>query len=282
MRKDKLPDGRVLEAKEWENTKHLAFTFRKVFGETIQDEDQIYIHDTKLINLLQTHVGHYPAHALLGKDLRYFSPFESIVFEWDKLEEIASATNPDSADHQAESDLALLLKTISENCTDPKLDQLLKNRSVNKEQKRITFETLWTLFPPGEIIFGTPFQEQPQLFIVVDNLFPWPEPESRRGRPAPWLLKCWMYEWTGKKFLRKALKLKMDRFDGSKPINSLPYYPLRYHETRTDIEDELLKRGVEYRKLCIAKQGEQMFHYKGQVTFSRKWTVDPPPAESHV
>lgn len=276
-----MADGRVLTSKELESTKDLAFTFRKYLNDRYHNDDEIEIHDPALLKQLQTSLRHYPGHALSGETPTLHSPFESIILNWDKLEKIASAAKPDDANNQTQSDLELLLTTISKSSSDRRLDQLLKNRAVNMEQKRVTFESIWTIFPPGEIIFGTPFQNQPQVFIVIDNLNPWPKPESR-GKSAPWALKCWMYDWTGQAFLRTILKIKIDRFEGAKPINTLPYYPLRFHEKPGDIEDTLWKRGKNFRNLCIAQKGEQMFHYNGGATLSRKRLVDASQTDSSV
>ncbi|KAF4624368.1 hypothetical protein G7Y89_g13805 [Cudoniella acicularis] len=274
-RRDEYPDGTIPGSKELENTKPYAFTFRKFFNYR-HSEDEIVIHDTKLRDLLRSQLRHYRGHMLLGDTINLESPFEPIILNWDKLEKTGNAEGPSSVSDQTRSDLRLLLKTVSENSTDRRLEQLLKTRGLNMDQKRITYETLWTIFPPGEIVFGKPFQKQPQLFIVQDNVRPWPEPETPRGRSAPWVLKCWMYDWTGHVFLRTLLKLRFERFEGAKPINSLPYYPFRYHENRKDMEDELLERGKTYRRVCIAKKGEQMYHYKGGVIFSRRGITDTP------
>ena len=79
----------------------------------------------------------------------------------------------DGKDEQARLDLGLLLDTLSSGSGDQKLDKYLKVRESSKEQK-MTFESLWTIFPPGTLVYGKVFQGQDQIFIVQGNVRPWP------------------------------------------------------------------------------------------------------------
>lgn len=83
----------------------------------------------------------------------------------------------------------------------------------------ITFQTLWTLFPPGSLIYGKLFQGQDQVFIVEDNMGPWTDDQK-------FFLRCWTYDWDGSHFQRLPLKLEFKHFEESKPIDSLSFYPL--------------------------------------------------------
>ncbi|KAG9230858.1 AAA family ATPase [Amylocarpus encephaloides] len=264
-RRETLPDGTLLRPKVLENKNLYAFSLRKYFQLPFPADDEIDILGPELCELLRKNLSHYPGHTLMGENVMYEAPFEGITLNWDKLQKAA-----DSSQDQAASDLKLLMKTIRENSSDRRLQQYFKNRSQNLEQKRITFENLWTIFPPGEKVFGRPFQKQNQVFIVQDSVRTWPIEESTRGKSKPWIVKCWTYDWNGEFFIRTLVTLKIDRFDGAKPINSLSFFPLRYHENPEQIEDELEARGRKFRSLCIAKKGDQMFHYKGPAIFSKK------------
>lgn len=48
-------------------------------------------------------------------------------------------------------------------------------RETYLKEGAVQFDDLWTVFTPGTLINGTPFQKQDQLFIVQDNLAIWPE-----------------------------------------------------------------------------------------------------------
>ena len=168
--------------------------------------------------------------------------------------------------------MRLLLDTIANGSGDLKLDKYFKARHLHIEQKTVTFETLWTIFPCGALVFGRPFLGQDQVFIVQDNLRPWPW-VSRRNKA--WSLRCWAYDWDGKLFKRKAVRLEIEPFDSSKAITTLPYYPLKFHGRYEELKKDLIVRGKRYRERCTVKQGSRMFDYSGEVLFSKMGAFKP-------
>jgi len=122
-RRDEYPDGRIPGPKALENTKDIAFTFRK-FINYGRGYDELEVHDPELRSLLRSELRHYIGHMLLGDTIIISSPFEPIILNWDKLDATAKLEEPNKkASSQARYDLGLLLKTISENATDRRLDQ---------------------------------------------------------------------------------------------------------------------------------------------------------------
>ncbi len=76
----------------------------------------------------------------------------------------------------------------------------------------------------------------------------------------------------GEAFNRKSYVFEFEKFAGSKPINSLPCYPLDFYmngnrnETK-ELEESLMNRGSRFRELCSAGKGKQMFSYTGKVLY---------------
>ena len=236
------------------------------------NEGELDIRDMRLWKLLRGLLGHYPYHIFHGPPVTINSPYEPLILYWNRLEQATKEAPKVDDDKQARSDLQLLLETISNSSGDPKLDKYFK-RDFNKEQKSVSFETLWTIFPPGSLIYGRPFLGQDQIFIVKDNKRTWPY--RRRGSPneqGPWILICWIYDWDGsrKRFKRMPLSVEFEHFEGYKPITSLPYYPWELNENRAMITDKLIKRGKDYRKFCTTAEGSRMFDYKGEAIFARR------------
>ena len=215
--------------------------------------------------LLQKLLSHYPTHTFHGDPAPISSPYEAFVLNWDKLEKAAEEPCLDEEEKQARLDLKLLLDTVSSESGDEKLDKYFKIRVSLKEQKLVTFDTLWISFPPGALIYGKPFLGQDQIFIVQDNIRSWP-----RLNDKTWTLTCWTYDWDGQMFRRWALDVEIDQFDSQKPITSLPYYPLEYHPQAHELRMRLAERGRMYKKVCNTKQGLRMFDYKGEVVFGKK------------
>lgn len=245
-----------------------AFTLRKKLSHQSGEQNggEIEFMNLDLWNLLKDLLSHYPHHAFRGSPQMLSSPYKALVHNWDKLEQATKVKPKDERDQQARADLKLLLDTISSGSGDPQLDKYFKTRDLDREQKVVTYDTLWTIFPPGTLIYGKLFQEQDQVLLVYDNVFPWPG----STRDERWNLVCWTYDWDGKKFRRMAVSLKFENFEEKKPITSLPYYPLELHENHENIRKDLIKRGKKYQEFCIAKQGSRMFDYKGEAIFGKK------------
>ena len=265
---DQLPNDTVPEVSKVPDSSH-AFLLRKnVDGNDGEDNDgELEIVSRDLWNLLKQLLRHYPYHTFQGDPVTIHSPYEAIILNWDKLENAAGERSADEKDNQARLDLGLLLDTISSGSGDPKLDKYFKIRESNKEQRSVTFESLWTLFSPGVLVYGKPFLGQDQIFIVQDNLRAWP---LTRRKDSKWALQCWTYDWDGKIFKRMALRLEIEDFNGNRPITSLPFYPIDYHQQPETLKKRLVERGAKYRKFCTAKQGSRMFDYKGDVVFGKK------------
>ncbi|PQE26995.1 AAA family ATPase protein [Rutstroemia sp. NJR-2017a BVV2] len=236
------------------------------------ENGELEIIDPALRALLKKILPHYPGHYFVGENVEMYSPYEPFVLNWDMLHEEAKRET-ENEDKQARLDLKDLLKAIESGSGDKKLDSYFKVRDTLVKQKSITFESLWTIFPPGTIIYGKIFLNQDQIFIVDDNERPWPREGTRRSRtPDRWNLNCWTYDFTGKDFQRRRVVLSFDSFDGPKPIESLPFYPLSAIELkrRREIETRLWDRGKRFRTFCISGKDNRMYQYTGAAILDKR------------
>lgn len=255
-----------------------AITLRKNLD--TPNDGEIEIFDSGLRELLRKLLAHYPYHYFVGEKMELYSPYEPLIFNWDLLQEEASREPEDDKDRRARGDLRELLDAIRGGSGDAKLDSYLKARNDLVKQKSITFEALWTIFPPGTVIYGQIFLkhdvQQDQIFIVEDNRRTWPkEDESRRsGTAYKWKLRCWTYDMnvTGKVFQRRSLELGVEAFEGPKPITSLPFYPISIidPERYEEIEKRLRERGELFRKFCTADRDNRMYEYSGDAIFDKQ------------
>lgn len=225
------------------------------------------IHDATLCKLIRSELLHHPGHEFLGESAQLDEPFESLIFHFDKLKAATKSLDPEYDSHTRHG-LADLLHVVENQSSEDRLVGFFKTRSLYQFERKITFETLWTLFPPGEIIYGSPYQSQDQVFVVHDHRVCWPS--KARGPWDPWRLKVWLYDWDGQHFARRYFWIAFDGFDGPKQITSLPFFPLRYHDNLREVRERLEKRGQAFRRLCTAKKGEQMFQYKGPAFMRRR------------
>lgn len=74
-----------------------------------------------------------------------------------------------------------------------------------------------------------------------------------------------MLDFDGKKFRRYNHRFYIAEYNGVKSIESLPCYPLEFHEDPAKMKKILRERGTKFRDCYTRKKGEQMFNYDGEV-----------------
>ncbi|KAJ2974151.1 hypothetical protein NUW58_g8751 [Xylaria curta] len=161
---------------------------------------EIEILDEHLRDLLRRLLAHHPTHDFYGDPAKIESPYESLVMNWDLLIAESEKKQENNGDEIARKALGQILKLLQENTGDSKLDDYFKDRDSLITSKSITFNTLWTIFPPGTIVYGRPYLKCHEVFIVEDIYTTWPEPDDR-----DWELACWTYDWDGRAFRRRPI-----------------------------------------------------------------------------
>lgn len=248
----------------------------------LDDSSEIEVLNPFLWDLLKEHLGDYPNHTFRESAVTLYSPYEPLVFEYDRLRHVADETPKDDNDKQARKDLHSLLDAMSGGASgDESLDKYFKMRpnyfkTVSGERasepQTVTFMDLWTVFPPGTLVYGKPFQDQHQVFVVKDNLQTWPFKDEQRsgGRDYfPWKLEAWSYDLQDRTFRRADYTLIFEDFDGHLPLEMLPYYPFQLHPQHADVREELIERGKLFRRYCQAKEGERLFLYDGRAVHEK-------------
>lgn len=274
-------DGEPIETQEkpqpeiGDPAEHAIVLRKLVFPKTAEEfeaRSEIDIASPTLWSLLKENLGWYPYHVFRESPVTLESPFEAMIFDWEKLREVAQEVVEEPDGLQARKDLGLLLDAISGGASgDENLDRYFKTRDINKSQRMIQFTDLWTIFPPGTLIYGKPFQGQDQVFIVKDSARSWPQRNDNGAKEyLPWQLIVWSYDFQGESFGRTSFVITIESFDGYVPFTSLPYFPFEYHEKKDQIMKGLISRGKHFRKLCQAKGGSRLFEYAGDAISEKK------------
>lgn len=245
---------------------------RKTLSSDGRNRGCIELNDEELLALLRKLLRQYPDHCFLGDIVSLRTPYEALIMNWDLLWEESGKEGSDEKEKQARLDLREVLKAILSGSGSSKLDLYLEMRDSLKSQRSITFESLWTIFPPGTIVYGRLFLKYDQVFMVHDNVQLWPRAgwTERSGSPRKWKLKCWIYDYTGRAFSRRVVTLYFGEFEGTKPISSLPYYPLEEHTNRAEVRARLLESGKLFRQYCTAKEEDRIYKYNGEAVFDGK------------
>lgn len=269
-RKDFEASETDVDANRDQGADGIAFLLRKIVCTDEDDSGELEIYGEELRLLLKSLLRHYPYHLFLGEKVTLVSPYEPLILNWDLLSREAEKEVSDKKDQIARSDLRLLLGKLQEVPGDKKLDEYFKTQKSLKSSRSITFDTLWTIFAPGILVYSQLFFKRDQILIVKDNRTPWPSRRDRSERGSDWKLNCWIYDWNGQRFKRHGIELRIGFFQGPKPIAALPVYPLEHAEGKEATREILLQRGKLYRKYCIAPKDKRMFKYHGKAIFDSK------------
>lgn len=265
------------------------------------DYSVIVIEDEGLRVLLLHALSHHPDFGHPGT-LSFASLFEPIIHNWALLNDLADDNRNESSVinlrkeldsaysssmlaplrsagslARAQADLKALLQQVRDT---PGLESYFNGqREMQENANTVFFDYLWTIFPPGELVFSRTFLGQPQVFIVkssTDFI-----QTRRRSERRSWSLECWSYDWNGTIFNRVPVSFTFEHFKGTRSISSLHCYPLHYHRGGSDddgsngglgseqtMKQALIQRGMKYRELCTMNRGKQIFEYDG-FAFSR-------------
>ena len=233
----------------------------------------ITILSSNLNNLLLSALRQDPRinHGRTSNMQRFFSPYEPVIHHWESLEKLTNAdavhnalfSNTEDRNSLEEeaiaTDLQMFLKVVQDT---PEVRPYFRTeRELQEREQSVTFEMLWTLFPPDTILYTTNQFKRPQCYIVKQA----DEGISKRYKtPSPkdyWLLKCSYIDWDGSKYVQMAARCKFMRFEKSLPITKLPAYPLSYFGKREDLEKKLFERGQKFARLC--KDDFRLSNYEG-------------------
>jgi hypothetical protein len=216
-----------------------------------------------------------------------FEPkFDTLVWDWDKLEAAAGEKNEkDSKEEKvAREDLELLLEQIK---SSSELYPYFEQRDLWAECVEIPYDFLWTLFPPGELVCSQVIFEHPQAFIAREYQY-LSLPAKNGGEKNFFELTCWSYDWNGETFSRVSGVVKIERYTGAKAINTLKFYPIKYHVDKNghpavdQLRATLKTRGQKFRAFCTAPKGSQLFYCDGPVLSKQAGFSDMDTSNSYV
>lgn len=111
---------------------------------------------------------------------------------------------------------------------------------------QITFELLWTLFPPQEPIIAMSHgvMRQPQAFPVISSDY-----GVRENHQRYFYAYGKVITHDGQDFGKASLTVTTDAFEGARDITTLDFYPLSYHPDEAGLRARLVARGKKYMAL---------------------------------
>ncbi|KAL8794792.1 MAG: hypothetical protein Q9182_007593 [Xanthomendoza sp. 2 TL-2023] len=217
--------------------------------------------------LLNKVLGHvlkdYPCMAPELNRLEFVSPFRPFVHRWQRL---TDALNNEQ-DPTIKSHIQLFYDALK---TD--LELTLETRDDFVEHKTITFNALWMIFSPGEIVITTCNGRQMAARLVAGFV------DQMRNEDV-YHLECEMIHTDGEAFGWTKHPYDIQEFGGMRKISDLSVYPLKFHRNVEKITRKLIDNGKAYEKLLgvhhkyyqgLALDGRHHFHVDGRIILDAK------------
>ncbi|KAL3296081.1 TOB3 (member of AAA-ATPase family) [Colletotrichum asianum] len=188
------------------------------------------------------------------KYLAFLAPFHQFFWRWEAFEKAIA----DEEDEQVKRILTILRSIVKR--------ELAGAFAVSKElisHGMITYDYLWTLFAPGELVYLNCRFDGDRFFVL----------QGYTNNTDPSKVELWLnyVNCNGDDFGVAVHSECIPRFRGTRPINSLRLYPAKYHDEFHGLQKRLIERGRKFASL-VGK------HYKAY----RPDRFDTPGAEIRV
>ena len=134
-----------------------------------------------------------------------------------------------------------------------------------KQNGEITFDSLWAILPPNELLFTIDELSEPR---VCRLLYSHVVEKDRVSLDEVYLAIIYnSVDYNGHVFgTTHPLALKIEVFPGSKKIAELEVFPLRFHPKREEVRQRLIERGQKR----IHIQNRRLNNYKGHGLIERE------------
>jgi hypothetical protein len=145
---------------------------------------------------------------------------------------------------------------------------LLQNLDSLLEKDEITFDLLWTIFPPKTLVIATNHEltHQPQALNLTSGSYGKQENGARYYQVSGNIITH-----DGEDFGYGSLDIIIDQFEGAKSLTALSVFPFKYHQDHESLRKDLIARGRKY--LSLIREGHVCQEYT--YTFGLKGTEMP-------
>ncbi|KUJ21199.1 P-loop containing nucleoside triphosphate hydrolase protein [Mollisia scopiformis] len=159
-------------------------------------------------------------------------PYAPLVHRWEQLATLR-AEMKDGPEKNAADELINFLTPITASA----VDHLAKTR----ETKKVTFEYIWQILPPGELAVTKLYGVDTVCRVVKYE-------KTEIQRIPVWIIHLEYVDWNGQNCGYAATKTVISAFSGYRRVTGLPVYPLSFEEDVTEIREKMIKRGRQFEK----------------------------------
>jgi len=241
-----FPDD-LEKAAENETTARYAILVRnkKVFGDSRKsmEIDSIVIQSPMIKKALGEVLKDYPGVTTTLERLTFQADFKPFVHRWEEFTRVLN----EEEDEETKSHIKLLHTTLEK-----ELKETLAAKHDFIANKVITFDHLWTLYPPGCTVYTVQYARDCALKLTSGAYG-----STQSGRVFS--LNCQQIEWDGSKFGALNVSVQIPGFGGTKAITKLEAFPIIHHPNQRAVEEALFARGKIFERL----HGHHFKSYQG-------------------
>jgi hypothetical protein len=171
-------------------------------------------------------------------------PYMPIVHRWGRLKELQAETTDPTSKHAVDTLIGFLAPILA-----PPVNSLLQTRRTRK----INFETVWQIFPPGELVVT-------RLFGVdaIRRVLKYEQRE--RYDEKIWIITTEHVDWNGEGCGYATATTTIEGFEGFRRVTSLSIYPLSFKDAAGEIKSNMIERGRKFERL----RGYHFRRYSGK------------------
>ena len=119
-----------------------------------------------------------------------------------------------------------------------------KNELLSMEEPCITFELLWTLFPPGMLLYSHEEYTDQDVISVAQKL---KVERTQEGIFA--FITSTMITHSGKHFGSALVAHQIPMFEGPRKLQDLAVYPLNFYRNKDQLRQKAIDRGKKLHSL---------------------------------
>ncbi|KAI5921080.1 P-loop containing nucleoside triphosphate hydrolase protein [Camillea tinctor] len=259
------------------------------------EKTAMVINSPHLINALKAVVGYYPGISLLGDNVKIMAPYQ-VLFHHRTALELYKNSQPETHDTEYEITTAnhidILLNFLEKNMGEEIREE---ERRHNNVTPAATFDKLWLLLKPGEVVYAKYDQKwTPFVISAVSG-----GPESNIDGIGPYIIHCWNITFSmgfsTTKLCRTMHSFTVNPFSGEEAITSLPMIPARFFKgdkgdmSPQDVTEKQIRLGkmvwslskgpsyMSYDGSLVEKSPENNWSYSNNATgyMSGRVIIDP-------
>ncbi|CAN8103121.1 unnamed protein product [Discula destructiva] len=246
MWKTEIPKDLGTVAEDADSEKWAVIVRRaRVYGDPkrVLSLHSVVIQSPYVKDVLKEILNGYPGVTIL-KRLEFSGRFEPLIHRWPQLR--AAITDLEKKHDEGDEEAGDRVRHVK------LLDDLLSSEFSEVEEAMvdmkkngvITFAHLWTIFPPGTVVFNRQDNQDRALRLQTSRYG-----VDQNNLPVFWLTASYV-DFDGQKFGTQKLNVSISSFEGTRPINSLTSFPIELHNDYKQVKERLIERGVRVEALA--------------------------------